>query len=502
MGGGVIGRLSRLLSGKSGELAELLILYFYSLSTASPNPKDVVKMASASDQTLGDLAMIFRRVITSVERWGYQLNKSIRYMLGKIDDEDIRDFLKRLSDSATLSLDIGNFVKVELERMMAALVDEFERRLERVRKLVDAYSAILTSAAFLSVSMLLVASIYGADVNRLLSATSIGISTLLVLMSILFARALPPDQILNDGQHLGNLRTLKNLATIMIPASTMSTLTLMLALSGSANEVEAMALPLLSSGIPLIIIGRLGLRWVKKAEEIDRSLPSLMKGLGDAVAVSGSLRAACKLILMNDYGSVNQHLRKLLKRLEMGFSQRLALRAFGRELASRLAYTMSSLMADALHYGARGSVVGKAIHDYALRRIENRKKRVQVAGMLWGIALPLQAIFAAISALISVLMKIMSSFAGLMSSWLPLITPISEQSMNIFFLSITLGSAYASAFSYYRVRGGSVFTFTYALGFLLAVSGAVYALSSLVSQSILGMAENLTREINSLLGEL
>ena len=95
----------------------------------------------------------------------------------------------------------------------------------------------------------------------------------------------------------------------------------------------------------------------------------------------------------------------------------------------------------------------------------------------------------AISALISVLMRILSHSVGLMNSWLPLIAPISGQSMNIFFLSITLGSAYASAFSYYRIKGDSLFSFT-------------YALTSIASESILRMAENLSREVNSLLGEL
>ena len=78
----------------------------------------------------------------------------------------------------------------------------------------------------------------------------------------------------------------------------------------------------------------------------------------------------------------------------------------------------------------------------------------------------------------------------------------SEPCIHAFFFSITFATAYASAFSFYRIRGDSSFSFTYALGFLLAVSGVVYAFASMVSQSILRMAMNLTEEITSLLGEL
>ncbi len=503
MGMGALKKMIAEVKGEAGAFYELLILYFYALSTASPNPRDILKMASTPSAPIRDLSQIFRKVSEAVERWGYELNKALRYVLNKIRDRDVQSFLKRLSDSMTLSLDIREFMRVELERMMASLVDEFERRLDRVKKMIDAYSAILTSTAFLSVSMLLIASIYGINVNNLLLSTAIGIFIILTLMSLLIAHSLPPDPVLHEEGHCPEkLKLLKKASVLGIPASIAISVTLLTIFGAESDPIKAMSLPLLVSGVPLLVVGRIGLRWVNKSREIDRNLPSFMKSLGDAVEVSGSVKSACKLILMNDYGPMNKLLKKLKKRLEMGFSQRLALQTFGRETISKLSYSMSSIMADALHYGARGSIVGKAIHDYSLRKLENRKKRMQAAGMLWGIALPLQAAFSAISALISVLMKTMAAFINLTSSWLPLFAPIPEPYIHTFFLSITFATAYASAFSFYRIRGDSSFSFTYALGFLLAVSGVVYAFASMVSQSILRMAMNLTEEITSLLGEL
>ena len=99
-------------------------------------------------------------------------------------------------------------------------------------------------------------------------------------------------------------------------------------------------------------------------------------------------------------------------------------------------------------------------------------------------------------------MKTMAAFINLTSSWLPLFAPISEPYIHTSFLSITFATAYASAYAFYRIRGDSSFSFTYSLGFLLTVSGAVYAFASMASQSILKMAMNLTEEITSLLGEL
>jgi len=486
-----------------GELRQIIILYFYTLSTAFPNPRVVVKMASSSNLTLGDLSKIFKRISSAVERWNYGLHEAVKYVSKEVRDKEIFSFLKRFSDSLTLNMDLRDFTRIEFEKMMTNLVDEFERGLERAKKLIDAYSAILTSSTFLSVSMLLVSSIFGMKTERLLALTALGIFSTLSLMTILLSKSIPLDPILHKSERRpAKLKSLKKLNTMAIPLSIILSIALAILFRSQGNPVKSMTLPLFSAGIPLLAIGRLGIRWVRSAEKIDKNLPAFMKSLGDAVEVSGSLKSACKLISVNDYGPINELVKRLQRRLEAGFDLRLTLKVFGAEALSNLSYSMSKVMADSFHHGARPSITAKAIHDYVLKRLENRKKRAQVAGMLWGIALPFQASFAAISALISVLMKTLSAFIELIYSWFPLIAPIPEPLINFFFFSVTYGMAYASAFALYRIRGDSTFSFTSSLGFLLTLSGAVYALSSMASDIIFKMAAGLTEEISSIAGEL
>ncbi|MCS7132701.1 MAG: hypothetical protein NZ918_03135 [Aigarchaeota archaeon] len=497
-------RLGPIFSGNGlGELRQTIILYFYALSTASANPRDVVKMASSSALALGELSSLFDKASRAIERWGYRLHRAILYISKKVGDREIFAFLKRLAEALNLNMDLRDFVRIEFEKMMSGLVDEFERRLERLKKLIDAYSAILTSSIFLSVSMLLVSSIFGMDVEQFLALTSLGIFSILSLMAFLLSRSLPPDPVLHGDERCPRkLKLLRKLNIIMIPLSISASIILAISSWGGGEAIKSMTLPLFSSGIPLLIIGRLGAKWVKSAEEVDRNLPSFVKSLGDAVEVSGSLKGACKLVSLNDYGPVNRLVKRLQKRLEMGFDQKLALKVLGAESLSSLTYSMGKILADSIHHGARASMTAKAIHDYVLKRLENRKKRVQVAGMLWGIAFPLQAAFAAISALISVLVKTLSAFIELIYSWFPLIAPIPEQLVNAFFLSAIYGMAAASSVAYYRVKGDSAFSLTSTLGLLLAISGAVYAMSAIASDKIFEMATGLSREISSIVGEL
>ena len=494
--------LPALRSGLPRDFHEILILYLFSLSTASPNSRDLIKMAGDSDLSLGRFSKIFKRVSAVVERWNYGIHEAVRHVSKSIRDKRVKAFFERLSDTLTLDANLRGFLRIEFERMLTSLAEEFDRGLERAKKLIDGYSALLTSTTFLSVSMLLISVIYGMKVENLLLLTALGTSAVLTLMIYLISTSLPPDPIiLESGRTPQPLVTLRRSLPILTPL--LLTASSLLTLSGSGNHlIDPLSLSTIISGIPLLAIGRLGSRWIKRAEQADKRLPAFVKDLGDAAEISGSLKSACKLILVNDYGRLSKLLGKLRRRLELGFDQRMALRVFGEESLSRLTSIASGVMADALGHGAKPSAVGKAVYDYLQRRLENRRKRLQVAGMLWGIALPLQGSFAAISALITALMKTLYHFALLIQSWFPLISPIPVSLIRSFFYSIGLEMAVASSLAYYRLRGDSSFTFAYCLGALLTITGVAHLLAYHASLKLIQLTSKLTESISSIVGEL
>lgn len=459
-------------------------------------------MAGSSSLSLGELSSIFKRISSAVEKWNYSLHEAVKHASKKIKNRLVRDFFGRLSDTLALDANLRSFIRIEYERMIADLAEDFERRLEKAKKLIDGYSALLTSTTFLSVSMLLLSAIYGMSMERLLLLTSLGISSVLAAIVYLISTSLPPDPVLHESARsprapLALKKALILLIPLLIAASTLCLL------SGLGGEIlEPFSLSTLLSGIPILAVGWMGMRWVKAAEKVDKRLPTFMKDLGDAAEISGSLKSACKLILVNDYGALDKPLKRLRKRLELGFDQHKALKVFGEETSSRLASTMSRIMADALGHGSRASETGKALHDYLLRRLENRRKRMQAAGMLWGTVLPLQGSFAAITALITALMKTLYHFMKLIESWFPLISAIPVDLIRAFFYAIGLGMAAASALAYYRIRGDSAFTFAYALGTLLTITGIAHLLAYHASNKLIEMTTNLTENIAGIVGEL
>lgn len=481
---------------------QILVLLFYALSTASPSSRDVIKMAGESSLSLGEISRIFKAASLAVEKWNYGLHEAIKHASKRLKDKLVKGFLGRLSDTLTLDINLSSFARIEFERMLAELAEDFERRLEKVKKLVDGYSAFLTSTTFLSVSMLLISTIYGMSVENVLISTSMGVLAVLAAMVYLIAVSLPPDPLLHDSPRAPHgQKILKRLLLILSPL--LISASILILISGAGGEIlDPFSLSALIPGIPLLMLGWMGLRWVKAAQRVDERLPSFMKDLGDAAEVSGSLKAACKLIMANDYGALNKPLRKLRRRLELGFDQNKALKVFGEECSSTMASVTSRIMTDALDHGSRASETGKAIHDYLLRRLENRRKRMQVAGMFWGVVLPLQGSFAAITALITALMKTLYQLMSLIQSWFPLISAIPATTIRIFFYAVGFGMAAASALAYYRLRGDSVFAFTYGLGALLTVTGAAHLLAYQASKKLIEMTASLTESITRVVGEL
>ncbi|MCD6312839.1 MAG: hypothetical protein J7L79_03390 [Thaumarchaeota archaeon] len=191
--------LPALRSRGAKDFHQVLVLFLYALSTVSPNSRSVIKMAGDSSLSLGEFSRIFKRISTVVERWNYNLHEAVKHASKHVKDKLVKDFLERLSDSLTLDVNLREFMKIEFERMLASLTEEFDRGLEKAKKLIDGYSAILTSTTFLSVSMLLLSVIYGMSVERLLLLTAIGISAVLGAMIYLISSSLPADPILFES---------------------------------------------------------------------------------------------------------------------------------------------------------------------------------------------------------------------------------------------------------------------------------------------------------------
>ncbi len=491
-------------------LYPIMILHLYSLSHTQASPNQIIEMMANSKKTLQPLSKTFGKIAALVRKWNYTLHRAAYLTSLTTPERRVREFLQRLSHSLNMGVNLEGFMKIEYEKFLSTSEAEFDRALEKVKKYIEAYSALLTSMAFLSVSMLLTSMIYGVDVGKTLTATALTSTITLASLTILIARAMPRDPVIHDSPWRPEaLKTLQRTNLPLAAASHSAAITLYISTLGMPetgnpliDTLTPIPLSLIVAGLPPLIVGRIGKRWVRKAEEMDEHYTTFIKSLGDAVQVSGALKPASKILMMNDYGPLNRLILRMHRRLEAGFPQHRVLERFGDESLSSHIRRMNLMLADSLNFGAKASECAKAIHDYSLKRLLARKKRRQVAGSLKGIALPLQATLAAISALISVLTRILSRFAELISGWMPVITPIPEHQLTGFILTIISATSLISAVAIYYVEGDSQFTLTHSLGLLLTLSAAAYYASAAASQTLFNIFTRFEEEVAGILSEV
>ena len=477
---------------KISETYPIMIIHLYCISTVTSSPREVIKIAGSSKQALGEFSKVFKKISILTSKWNYTLHKAIQLASSIIREPKTHNFFQRLSYSVNMGVDLESFMKIEYEKMLETSSAEFDRAIEKTKRYIEAYSALLTATSFLSVSMLLISIIYGMNSEKLLTYSTILISGTLASIVFLMARTLPRDPVIHrEKPRPLALFTIEKTIKILTVSSLTASIILMITLKSSGNqllgEYSPTFIPLVMAGLPLLAVSWIGRKYVKNVEKMDENYPSFIKSLGDALSATNSLKQASKILEVNDYGSINKLLRNLRKRVELGFEYNKALNMFGVESLSQLILKTVRIIADSVFYGARVEVYSKTVYDYVIRQLLDRKKRRQVAGSLKGLVIPLQATMIAVSALITVLAKIMYRFTILIREWFPIFSILPPTQVQTYFYILILIVALLSSAAIYFVEGDSAFTYTYFLGLLLSMSGLIYMAVSMASDTLFQM---------------
>ncbi|MEM3952549.1 MAG: hypothetical protein QXP74_03980 [Nitrososphaerota archaeon] len=93
----------------------------------------------------------------------------------------------------------------------------------------------------------------------------------------------------------------------------------------------------------------------------------------------------------------------------------------------------------------------------------------------------------AVSALITVLAKIMYGFTILIREWFPIFSILPPTQFQTYSYILILIVALLSSAAIYFVEGDSAFTYTYFLGLLLSMSGLIYMAVSMASDTLFQM---------------
>jgi len=413
---------------------------------------------------------------------GYEQAKACEIVANQTSVDYLRDFFLRFAQSIKVGEDVSEFLLREYESFMAVYTSEYERSMIRLKRLCEAYSAILSSTIFVSVTMVLMAMIGGADfISRLLTTLPL-IASVYGILIYMFYLIAPNEKVLSLGPKVRNIEIALKVVKVAVIISIIAIGSTIISVFINLLQIQRL-IPLIMTlfGVPLALLGYFGICQIRKVKNMDEKFPAFIATLASSIASLGtSLKNALEDVSRVDFGSLNSLIKKMKLRLEVGVDQTVCWKLFEKESCSELIRSHSEIFLDSISIGAPANKVGQLITNSSLKLLAFRKRREEVAAFLRGIILPLHP---ALSAIIALVVAISISFSKTVTSLQSGALDISQlQIMNIppteiievYFCSLIFIVIIANALIMYIVEGGTIFALSYYLGIFLIMGGLIY----------------------------
>ncbi|GBC68909.1 hypothetical protein HRbin01_00597 [archaeon HR01] len=495
--------ISRVINAFEGESPYTnIILYMSCLGASQMSLNSILRVMADAEHSLAGITKTVREALDLMRRWGYGHSESLQHIVKNSGNRLVSELFKRLDYAVKAGVSVKDFAKIEFQKYLALSQVEFEKNLEKLKRIVEAYTTLLSTTSLLAVSFLLISIIFGtSDPSEILEISAAVILSTLSSSSLLFLTTNLRRRLFH--REATRPESLYILERLTIPLLILSFFTLAFKFV-YPNPLENRGFSILFysalGGGPVLIHGFLGRRWHKKVGNIEESLSILIRSLGDYIAVSGSLRSASKLMLLNDFGPLNNLLARMEVRVRAGINHALSLKMLGVETLSNLGHRILRMMGEMLEAGSKPSETGGILSDYVAYTLAMDKRRRQVTSSLKWMSVPLHATLAAILALMGTLMEIISDIASLLAVRIVLINPLDVSLATDYFYIILVGISFITSVNILLADGDSVFTFTFYFGLLLLVGGVTFLAMSTVSHNILSSFSRLTESISGLAG--
>ncbi|MBI2184614.1 MAG: hypothetical protein HYU39_06610 [Thaumarchaeota archaeon] len=498
---GAISQASSKARGKtSKKLFPLFMLYLSCISTAELSSKDLIASLGRLQHIFGYISVAFRKIDLLINKWGYEQVKACRITAELCNEPLLKGFLVRFAQAISVNTPITEFTRIEYEKYEITLEDEYTRTMDKLKSLSEAYSAILTSSAFISVSMLLSAITFASTaVNALLGVTVLAVAITIIVFIFLLHSNAPSEEVANKLE--GRPARLQKLSRLANPAVFVGLMVMVVphllyilgvikftAILESDSLLKYMfptPIFLIPPGVVLTVLGWKGNRMIKGIKEIDNEYPLFVKTLGKACSITGSLSTGVSRILHSDFGRLTPVVRRQHHKMKLGVRRDYSLRVMEAETGSELIRQITEIFYDSTNKGGKFAEVSYLCFSFSSSWLAKKKKRAQVAGYLKGLIIPLQITFVSIITMTQGLATLLIGFGKKLGTGAIQIGGVDPEVMTAFFFGILLSLTLGNALAIWVIYGDSRFTFTYYFGFIMLVSGLLIFLVGIATGSLL-----------------
>lgn len=383
-----------------------MVTYMNAIATADISRDEIFRRVSEREEFVCSKYM--KQAYLLAKDWNYEYSYACMVVSKRVANRRLKDLLARLANAMSSGEPEKKFLENEWTQMMTIYKNEYERNLESLRKWTDAYTALLVSMAFISVTILLSVILYNFGDTKTTLFSAIFIITMVSGIGVFVLRSEAPKEF--KTHHLKDCsieqKQVKDMYTVLIPAAIIIPAFLLL-INVSIGFI------MIVIGLLIAPIGIVGIKDDRNIDLRDRDYSQFTKMLGSAVGGMGiTVKEGITKVDQKAIGTLEQFVKKLYVQLIMGMEPRLCWSKFVGSTGSDLIDKFTYIFLDALDLGGDAAKVGKLVNTTNLEVVLLRMKRKLVSSSFTTLIIPLHV---SMACLIVFIVEILIIFSGMIS---------------------------------------------------------------------------------------
>jgi flagellar protein FlaJ len=317
-------------------------------------------------------------------------------------NEAVKSLLLRLSSSLGSGEKEANFLEQEANIQAEAFKNDYERRVESLRKWTEAYAALVVSAALIVMVAAISMLIYPVAIGYIGALIAITIATGIIGAWMVYRVSPKEIRIHWPDPYCAARAKVRRLEYVFLSLAGISVIGMLIA---GVN----LAWILVVTSILLLPIGVASVLFERKVSKKDRDISTFLRSLGNLTSAIGiTISQAVGRLDLRSTSALIPDVRRLRARLASRLKTDLCWQRFALETGSEVIYRSVRMFLDATRLGGDPEVVGERSSLLARSLEFLRAKRGQVSSSFSWLAL---GIHAAIVGLLVFVMQVITAFS-------------------------------------------------------------------------------------------
>jgi len=467
------------------QMMPFFMLHMLSCSYSEISSVELVKTSSESN--FGPITNHMKK-IDALLKLGMEMSRTCEVIRREVKSLYLRDFFQRFAQVARLGEDMPTFLTKEYNTLMVIYASTMERSLTRLKRFSEAYSAILSSSVVILVITVFSGIIWGGGME-LMAYMFPSMLLCYLIFTYSFYYYSPTIRIISTGATESRIADLMRIDRPVAMGTVVANLAFvtLLTLHILPREIGLVMAGL--TGIPALVLGRMGLRRADKIQVLDERFPEFNSMLSVSLStLDASTTYAFKDISKMDFGKLTPFIKRMQTRLELGLSPKTSWQSFRQEISSELIRDHTETYERAIALGAPARDVGPLVSNSSLFVLTERRRVGEVAALLKGIVTPMHPILCAIMGLIMAIIELfITVFQGYQGLNLPIVFLVMPplQMIEAYFYVYMGAMTIVNAFIIHQVVGQTEFSFMSEIGLLTLTGWIAYYLSMTVLSTYL-----------------